>query len=130
MSPGFNVITLSFHPSSKDNTVEYTPEGGETTVETVTSVDLAYPVEDFTIYGYEDSAAEAYAAQKADEDDEETVNETGVTGKVIDSEIGGAFKSIKVDGEEVLYCKIKWYETYKYDLVIVHVGLCCHGWYT
>ena len=39
---------------------------------------------------------------EADEEDEETVNETGVTGKVIEEEIGSAFKSIKVDGEEVL----------------------------
>ena len=39
---------------------------------------------------------------EADDEDEETVNETGVTGKVIDEEIGTSFKSIKVDGEEVL----------------------------
>lgn len=39
---------------------------------------------------------------EADEDEEETVNESGVTGAIIDPLIGEAFKSIKVDGEEVL----------------------------
>ena len=39
---------------------------------------------------------------EADEEDEENVNESSVTGKIIDSEIGEAFKSIKVDGEDVL----------------------------
>jgi len=39
---------------------------------------------------------------EVDEEDEETVNETGVSGTIIDSEIGECFKSIKIDGEEVL----------------------------
>ncbi|MBQ8909002.1 MAG: ATP-binding cassette domain-containing protein [Clostridia bacterium] len=30
MSPGLNIVTFSLDPTSKDNTVEYTPEGGET----------------------------------------------------------------------------------------------------
>ena len=51
---------------------------------------------------------------EADDEDEETVNETGVTGKVIDEEIGGAFKSIKVDGEEVL--NIERQEYYDVDI--------------
>ncbi len=51
---------------------------------------------------------------EADEDDEETVNESGVTGKIIDSEIGEAFKSIRVDGEEVL--NIERQEYYDVDI--------------
>ena len=51
---------------------------------------------------------------EADDEDEETVNETGVVGKVIDEEIGRAFKSIKVDGEEVL--NIERQEYYDVDI--------------
>ncbi len=39
---------------------------------------------------------------EVDDEDEETVNETGVSGTIIDSEIGECFKSIKIDGEEEL----------------------------
>ena len=51
---------------------------------------------------------------EADDEDEETVNETGVTGKVIDEEIGVAFKSIKVDGKEIL--NIERQEYYDVDI--------------
>ena len=37
-----------------------------------------------------------------EDDDEETVNETSSTNNILDSEIGEKFKSIKVDGEDVL----------------------------
>ena len=51
---------------------------------------------------------------EADEDDDEAVNESGVSGKIIDSEIAEAFLSIKVDGEDVL--KIEKEEYYDTDL--------------
>lgn len=37
-----------------------------------------------------------------EDDDEETVNETSSTSNIIDSEIGEKFKSIRIDGEDVL----------------------------
>ena len=51
---------------------------------------------------------------EADDEDEETVNEGTVTGNIIDAEIGDAFTSILVDGEEVL--KIEKQEYYDIDI--------------
>jgi len=51
---------------------------------------------------------------EADDDDEENVNETTVAGNVIDPEVGSAFASILVDGEEVL--KIEKQEYYDIDI--------------
>ena len=49
-----------------------------------------------------------------DDEDDETVNETGVTGRVLDSEIGASFTKILVDDEEVL--KIEKQEYYDIDV--------------
>ena len=51
---------------------------------------------------------------EADDEDEENVNETTVTGNIIDPEIGSAFTSILVDGDEVL--KIEKQEYYDIDI--------------
>ena len=52
---------------------------------------------------------------EADDEDEETVNETSSTTKtIIDSEIGEAFKSILIDGEEIL--KVEKEEYYDFDI--------------
>ena len=51
---------------------------------------------------------------EADDEDEENVNETAVTGNIIDPEIGSAFTSILIDGEEAL--KIEKQEYYDIDI--------------
>lgn len=51
---------------------------------------------------------------EATDDDEETVNESGYNGIILDPEIGEAFKSIKIDGEEVL--KVEKEEYYDIDI--------------
>ncbi len=52
---------------------------------------------------------------EADDEDDETVNENaGINGKIIDAEIGESFKSITIDGEEVLKCEKQEY----YDIDI------------
>ncbi len=52
---------------------------------------------------------------EADDEEDESVNEgTNVTGTILDEEIGNAFKSIKIDGEDIL--KITKEEYYDVDL--------------
>ena len=51
---------------------------------------------------------------EATDDDEETVNESGYNGIILDPEIGESFKSIKIDGEEVL--KVEKEEYYDIDI--------------
>ena len=51
---------------------------------------------------------------EADDEDEENVNETGVSGAIIDPEIGVSFKKILIDGEEVL--KVERQEYYDVDI--------------
>ena len=53
---------------------------------------------------------------EADDEDEENVNETAVTGNVIDPEVGSAFASILIDGEEAL--RIEKQEYYDIDTKI------------
>ena len=48
------------------------------------------------------------------DDDEETVNESGYSGTILDSAVGEAFKSIKIDGEEIL--NIEKEEYYDVDI--------------
>ena len=51
---------------------------------------------------------------EADDEDEETVNESSISGKIIDPEIGESFTSIKIDGEDVLVVEKQEY----YDIDI------------
>ncbi len=51
---------------------------------------------------------------ESDDDDEETVNESSTSGVVIDADIAEAFKSIKVDGQEIL--NIEKQEYYDIDV--------------
>lgn len=48
------------------------------------------------------------------DEDEESVNESGISGKTIDEEIASSFKSIKIDGEDIL--KIEKQEYYDIDI--------------
>ncbi len=51
---------------------------------------------------------------ESDDEDDETVNETGISGSIIDPEIGASFTKILVDGEDIL--KIEKQEYYDIDV--------------